>query len=187
MAIDFTLTDEQKELQRTAREFAQEVLKPVVGAADAELDTQKAFQMMQPAYQQAYKLGFAYGFIPKRYGGPGYSNLDFQIVAEEIGVVDPGFDCILLCNGLALLPLIWYGSEDQKRCKTMPTLSGACAIQQCSRPSSRVVSAPSRRAISRDISSSSGGSGKSRTSPLERVGPLTSFHQSKATFGTAER
>ena len=32
MAIDFTLTDAQKDLQRTAREFAQEVLKPVVGA-----------------------------------------------------------------------------------------------------------------------------------------------------------
>ena len=31
MAIDFTLTDEQKDIQRTAREFAQEVLKPVVG------------------------------------------------------------------------------------------------------------------------------------------------------------
>ena len=105
MAIDFTLTDEQKDLQRTAREFAQEVLKPVVAAADAEPDTQKAFQMMQPAYQQAYKLGFAYGFIPKKYGGPGYTNVDFQIVAEEIGVVDPGFDCILLCNGLALMPL----------------------------------------------------------------------------------
>jgi nitroalkane oxidase len=114
MPIDFTLTDEQKVLQRTAREFAQEVLKPVVAAADAEPDTQKAFTMMQPAYQQAYKLGFAYGFIPKKYGGPGYSNLDFQIVAEEIGVVDPGFDCILLCNGLALMPLIWYGSEEQK-------------------------------------------------------------------------
>ena len=115
MAIDFTLTDEQKDLQRTAREFAQEVLKPVVAAADAEPDTQKAFQMMQPAYQQAYELGFAYGFIPKKYGGPGYTNVDFQIVAEEIGVVDPGFDCILLCNGLALMPLIWYGSEEQKQ------------------------------------------------------------------------
>jgi hypothetical protein len=39
---------EQKSLQRTAREFAQEVLKPVVAAADAEPDTQKAFPMMQP-------------------------------------------------------------------------------------------------------------------------------------------
>lgn len=114
MPIDFTLTDEQKALQRTAREFAQEVLKPVVAEADAEPDTQKAFQMMKPAYERAYKLGFAYGFIPKKYGGPGYTNIDFQIVAEEIGVVDPGFDCILLCNGLALMPLIWYGSEEQK-------------------------------------------------------------------------
>lgn len=115
MAIDFTLTEEQKNIQRTAREFAQEVLKPVVAGADRELDTQTAFQMMKPAYEQAYELGYAYGFIPKKYGGPGFSNLDFQIVAEEIGVVDPGFDCILLCNGLSLMPLIWYGSEEQKQ------------------------------------------------------------------------
>ena len=72
MAIDFTLTDEQKDIQRTAREFAQDVLKPVVAAADRELDTQVAFQMMKPAYEQAYKLGYAYGFIPKKYGGPGF-------------------------------------------------------------------------------------------------------------------
>ena len=72
MAIDFTLTDEQKGIQRTAREFAQDVLKPVVADADREPDTQVAFQMMRPAYQQAYKLGYAYGFIPKKYGGPGF-------------------------------------------------------------------------------------------------------------------
>src|ERR1043165_4679079 len=106
MPIDFSLTDDQKALQRTAREFAQEVLKPVVADADAEPDTQKAFQMIKPAYEEAYRLGYAYGFIPKKYGGPGFTNIDFQIVAEEIGVVDPGFDCVLLCNGLALMPLI---------------------------------------------------------------------------------
>ena len=58
MAIDFTLTEEQKNIQRTAREFAQEVLKPVVAGADRELDTQTAFQMMKPAYEQAYELGY---------------------------------------------------------------------------------------------------------------------------------
>ena len=39
MTIDFTLTPEQKALQATAREFAQDVLKPLVAAADAALAT----------------------------------------------------------------------------------------------------------------------------------------------------
>jgi hypothetical protein len=36
MAIDFTLTPAQKALQKSAREFAQDCLKPVVQNADLE-------------------------------------------------------------------------------------------------------------------------------------------------------
>ncbi len=115
MAIDFTLTPEQRALQQRAREFAQEILRPIVAEADAEPDPQKAFQMTKAAYVEAYKQGFAMGFIPKEYGGGGVSNVDLQIVAEEICAVDPGFATILLVNGLALMPLVWYGTEEQKR------------------------------------------------------------------------
>jgi len=115
MAIDFTLTPEQKALQKQAREFAQDVLKPIVAKADAEPDPQKAFQTIKPAYIQAYKRGFAMGFIPREYGGGSISNIDLQIVAEEICAVDPGFACVLLVNGLALLPIYWFGTEEQKR------------------------------------------------------------------------
>src|SRR3954447_10872227 len=34
MAIDFTLTPQQKEIQETARDFAENILRPVVRAAD---------------------------------------------------------------------------------------------------------------------------------------------------------
>ncbi|MDH5567531.1 MAG: acyl-CoA/acyl-ACP dehydrogenase [Myxococcales bacterium] len=115
MAIDFSLSAEQKALQSTAREFAQEVLKPLVAKADAEPDPQKGFRMVKPAYVQAYKLGLAMGPLPAKYGGGGVSNVDLQIVAEEICAVDPGFACILLVNGLALLPIAWFGSEAQKQ------------------------------------------------------------------------
>jgi alkylation response protein AidB-like acyl-CoA dehydrogenase len=115
MAIDFTLTSAQLRLQRNAREFALEVLKPLVKAADEEADTQKAFQSLKGAYIECHKLGFAMGFLPKQYGGGGVSNVDLQIVAEEITAVDPGFATILLVNGLALMPVAWFGTEDQKR------------------------------------------------------------------------
>ncbi|GGY09566.1 acyl-CoA dehydrogenase [Litchfieldella qijiaojingensis] len=115
MSIDFTLTSEQKKLQDTARQFAQDILAPVIKAADEEQDTQKAFTMMQTPYQEAYKLGFAMGFLPKEYGGGSVSNIDLQIVAEEITAVDPGFATILLVNGLALMPIAWYGNEEQKK------------------------------------------------------------------------
>jgi nitroalkane oxidase len=115
MAIDFTLTSAQRKLQQNAREFSLEILQPLVKTADAEPDTQKAFQMLKGAYIECHKLGFAMGFLPKQYGGGGVSNLDLQIVAEEITAVDPGFATILLVNGLALMPVAWFGSEEQKR------------------------------------------------------------------------
>jgi hypothetical protein len=43
MAIDFTLTDEQRKLQLDARDFAENVLAPVVREADAEPDPLRAF------------------------------------------------------------------------------------------------------------------------------------------------
>jgi len=115
MAIDFTLTPAQQRLQRNAREFATEILQPLVKAADEEPDTQKAFQSLKGAYIECHKLGFAMGFLPGQYGGGGVSNVDLQVVAEEITAVDPGFATILLVNGLALMPVAWYGSEEQKR------------------------------------------------------------------------
>ena len=115
MAIDFTLTSAQQKLQRNAREFAVEILQPLVKTADEEPDTQKAFQLIKGAYIECYKLGFAMGFLPKQYGGGGVSNVDLQIVAEEITAVDPGFATVLLVNGLALMPIAWFGSEEQKR------------------------------------------------------------------------
>jgi len=115
MAIDFTLSEDQKALQRQAREFAEDVLKPLVAKADAEPDPQKGFQAIKPAYVQAYRAGFAMGFLPKEYGGLGISNVDLQIAAEEICAVDPGLACVLLVNGLALMPLLWFGSAEQKK------------------------------------------------------------------------
>jgi alkylation response protein AidB-like acyl-CoA dehydrogenase len=114
MAIDFTLTDDQREMQATARKFAQNDLRPIVQAADRVNDPWEAFLMTKPAYERAYELGFAMAFIPTKYGGSGASNVDIQIVSEEICAVDPGFACTLLVNGLTLLPVLWYGSEQQK-------------------------------------------------------------------------
>lgn len=49
MAIDFTLTPEQKALQTVVREYAQQMLAPATAAADRETDPQKAFEHMRPA------------------------------------------------------------------------------------------------------------------------------------------
>lgn len=57
MAIDFTPSEQQRQLQLNARGFAQRVLAPVVREADAEPDPLRAFQLTMPAYVEAYKQG----------------------------------------------------------------------------------------------------------------------------------
>ncbi|MBN9113407.1 MAG: acyl-CoA/acyl-ACP dehydrogenase [Pseudonocardia sp.] len=114
MAIDFTLTTDQKQLQHNARDFAEGVLAPVVREADREPDPLKGFQLTKPAYVEAYKAGIAFCMIPKQYGGGGLSNVDLIIAAEEICAVDPGFACTVLVNGLGLLPVWYWGTEKQK-------------------------------------------------------------------------
>lgn len=113
MAIDFTLTSQQKDVQRTARDFAQNVLKPIAEKADRHKDAQSAFLASKPAYEEAYKLGFATGFLPEKYGGAGIDLATFVIAAEEICTADPGFAATLLVNGLALMPIVWFGTEAQ--------------------------------------------------------------------------
>ena len=38
-----------------------------------------------------------------------------MIACEEITSVDPRFACTCLCDGLGLMPVLWYGSEEQKK------------------------------------------------------------------------
>ncbi len=114
MAIDFTLSKEQHELQLNARAFAQRVLAPIVREADAEPDPLRAFQLTKPAYVEAYKQGIAFCMLPREYGGGGLSNVDVILAAEEICAIDPGFACTILVNGLGLMPVWYWGTEEQK-------------------------------------------------------------------------
>lgn len=113
MAIDFEMTSRQRKLKYDAREFAREVLRPVAERADAIVDPQAAFVAMKPVYEAAHALGLTTSFFPERYGGGGASIVDTLIVTEELAAVDGGFPTIILVNGLALMPLVWFGTEKQ--------------------------------------------------------------------------
>jgi Acyl-CoA dehydrogenases len=114
MAIDFTLTPEQRTLQMSAREFATTVLAPIVREADAEPDPLRGFQRTKEAYVAAYRAGIAFCMLPAEYGGGGLSNVDVVLAAEELCAVDPGFACTVLVNGLGLMPVWYWGTDAQK-------------------------------------------------------------------------
>jgi acyl-CoA dehydrogenase len=150
MAIDFTFTKEQQELQAMARDFAQNVLAPLAPKIDEEPDPLKGWQMAKPAYEEACKRGIAFSMLPKEYGGGGLSNVDFVIAAEEIQAVDPGFGTAVLVNGLGLMPVWYYGTVEQKqrfiggRRPTRAT-SSSSAMQLASRRERRAARRTSMR------------------------------------------
>ena len=88
MAIDFTLTEKQREIQESAREFARDHLAPITDRVDAEPDPLKAFQLMKDAYAEACRRGFAFSMLPAEYGGGGLSNVDFVLAADVSRSID---------------------------------------------------------------------------------------------------
>jgi nitroalkane oxidase len=114
VAIDFTLSDSQQELQKNARAFADGVLRPAAGRIDRAADGWESFLAGREAYREMAHAGFTKSFIPAEYGGAGFSMLDFAIAAEELTRVDVSVPTTLLGSGLGLQPVIQYGSPEQK-------------------------------------------------------------------------
>lgn len=107
--INFDLTDEQRELQTLAHNFAEKDIRPVAAEYD-ELE-----ELPWDVLNKAAKTGLTNYFIPEKYGGGGYTKvLDFCIVAEEIAWGCAGIYTILGGIGLSATPIILAGTEDQK-------------------------------------------------------------------------
>ena len=107
--VGFTLTEEQKLLQQMAREFARNEIIPVAKEYD------KNHQFPWPVIRKAQELGLTTMTIPKTYGGSGLSMLDECIVTEELAYGCSGMSTSITLNGLAVMPLLLAGSEEQKR------------------------------------------------------------------------
>jgi len=114
VAIDFTLSDSQQELQKNAKAFAEGVLRPVAGQIDRAADGWESFLAGREAYREMAHAGFTKAYIPAAYGGAGFSMLDLAIAAEELTCVDVNVPTTLLGTGLGLQPVIQFGSAEQK-------------------------------------------------------------------------
>ncbi len=107
--LDFTLSDDQKELQRLAHQFAEKEMAPIA----AEWDRKGEFPLS--LFAKAHEVGIINLSIPPEYGGPGLSLLDECIVAEEMAWGCAGLSASLGLNALACLPLLLQGSHEQKK------------------------------------------------------------------------
>jgi acyl-CoA dehydrogenase len=107
--VDFTLTDEQKDIQSMAHDFAEKEMRTVAW----ELDKEGTWP--QEIIEKAWEVGLMNTHIPAEYGGPGLDFLTGCVIEEEIGWGCSGIGTSLMCNGLATAPIVLGGSEETKK------------------------------------------------------------------------
>ncbi|HKG35292.1 MAG TPA: acyl-CoA dehydrogenase family protein [Solirubrobacterales bacterium] len=107
--MDFDLTDEQRLLRDTVRDFARNEVAP----AAEELDRTKSFP-----YEIVAKMG-ELGLMgipfPEEYGGGGADTLSYALAVEELARVDSSV-CITMAahTSLGTMPIHLWGSDEQK-------------------------------------------------------------------------
>ncbi|TFG02587.1 MAG: acyl-CoA dehydrogenase [Promethearchaeota archaeon] len=107
--MEFSLTEEQKALQKKAREFAINEVLPVA----RKYDESEEFPM--DVIKKAYDANLLNLAIPKKYGGLGLGLLDACIVVEEISSACPGIATSIFDNNLGAEPIVIGGNEEQKQ------------------------------------------------------------------------
>ncbi|MGD0153886.1 MAG: acyl-CoA dehydrogenase family protein [Thermacetogeniaceae bacterium] len=107
--MNYFLTAEQELIQQITRRFARERVAPVA----AELDEKGEFpRKLLGVLAKTDLCGVS---IPEAYGGLGEGIFGFCLVVEEISRVDSGVAICFAATGLGTIPLLLFGTEEQKQ------------------------------------------------------------------------
>lgn len=115
--MEFVVSDEQRLVAETARDFARDVIEPHV----REWDEAQAFP--DDVTQQLGELGFLGAFVPEEYGGAGLSTVEYVTMVEEMARVDPSVTLSVAAhNSLCIGHVLLAGNEEQKK-RYLPRLA----------------------------------------------------------------
>jgi alkylation response protein AidB-like acyl-CoA dehydrogenase len=117
--LDFDLTEEQQDIKRLAREFAESEVAP----HRAEWDEAQHFPV--DVMKRLAQLGFLGILFPQEYGGAGLGYIEYVIVIEEISRVDGAIGLSVAAhNSLCSNHIFTFGTEAQKRKFLAPLAAG---------------------------------------------------------------
>ncbi|MCJ7596501.1 MAG: acyl-CoA/acyl-ACP dehydrogenase [Desulfobacterales bacterium] len=119
--MDFTLSKEQIDIQKAAREFA---LGEFPDRAQ-EFDRNESFDL--DIWRKACQLGFVGVFIEEAYGGAGLGFFEHCLITEEFWAVDAGMANAVITTTFGAELLGLFGTEEQKK-RYLPPLAGGEAI-----------------------------------------------------------
>ena len=117
--MDFELSDEQKQLQKSVRRFAEAEIRPHV----MEWDEASHFPM--GLIPKLAEMGLMGVIFPEEYGGAGMGHVEYAIVIEELARVDPSIALSVAAhNSLCTNHIFQFGTEEQKRKYVVPLAQG---------------------------------------------------------------
>lgn len=115
----FQLSEEHKMIQKAARDFAYDVLRPGV----IERDEHQKFPAEE--IRQLGELGFLGMMVDPRYGGGGMDTISYVLAMEEISKWDASASVVMsVNNSLVCWGLEHFGTEEQKQKYLVPLAKG---------------------------------------------------------------
>jgi alkylation response protein AidB-like acyl-CoA dehydrogenase len=117
--MNFELSDEQKDIQKAAREFAQGEFDP-----DLALELDEGAKFPESLWKKAAQLGFIGMHYPEELGGQGLGLLENLLVIEAFCRVDSGIGSALSTVDLGSEAILKFGSQGQKKQFLIPLVKG---------------------------------------------------------------
>jgi glutaryl-CoA dehydrogenase len=110
LLLDEELTDDERMIRDSARQYAQSKLMPRVIEAYREEKTDRNI------FNEMGELGLLGVTIPEEYGGVGASYVAYGLVAREVERVDSGYRSMMsVQSSLVMYPIYAYGDETQRK------------------------------------------------------------------------
>jgi alkylation response protein AidB-like acyl-CoA dehydrogenase len=117
--LDFSLTDEQQQLRRTVREFAETEIAPHV------MEWDEASHFPSEIIPKLGEMGLLGVIFPEKYGGAGLGYIEYVIAIEELSRVDGSAGIIVAAhNSLCTNHIYRFGSEEQRQKYVVPLAQG---------------------------------------------------------------
>jgi butyryl-CoA dehydrogenase len=112
------LTEEERLLRSTAREFASREVAPTAIARD------EAQQFDRSIFRRMGELGLTGAPLPESVGGAGFSYVGWALVMEELGAADMASAVTLSVHILSQLPVVTWGTDEQRSRWLGPMIAG---------------------------------------------------------------
>jgi len=117
--VDFTFTEEQKQLRKSVREFAEGEIGPHV------MEWDEASHFPNEILPKLGEMGLMGVIFPEGYGGAGLGYVEYVIVIEELARVDGSVGLFVAAhNSLCSNHIYKFGSEEQKKKYLVPLAQG---------------------------------------------------------------